>query len=869
MSSALQNLGRDFNKINWRSLDESRESNPVIESLLSEAMNTFILKKGMEEPDRSQHADFYIRAFNTILEEDFKKSKFRLSNGGSGSHVADVPPKKGGKQPAMKKAELIKQQNAEEKMKKTIKIFREKLVISSKDYMIQMNDTYIESFLSVVYWTLFLVLNKEKNIPPETILNGAVSLYRAIEQSSFLTEQAKRECTALLQGLNIVLEAKLTAMGGNPFDFLLGHLKIMVESHWDKIKPNKIALYPEQLQFLEIVTKDIHLPKLILLQSPPATGKTTLSIILSRLLHEKNKTTISKKTILYVCYNSIVRTEICKNAIIHGIDVKYWVAITKFDANDNKRKLYFRPHKSAYADWNKKRSESDRKLYEKARPDRFCDNVLKQWNFAQHEIKPHAKQNFAEYLANPPTEPDIEDGLPEIILADLESAHAILKEPKLAPLMIVFFDEPTASIYDPHMPHILNNAFTSILVSATLPKVQEIPAVVENFRIRHGFPEQNENAFLHILRSNRQFISCTFIGDDGNIFYAHSRLKSMDEIPDFLLQMEDEPLIKRSYSPEVVFHMIQSVDGLLPEELRFRTYFREYGMITHESIRDYACVLLRHVGESRNEEIWNILKNIRIQKIENIHAEHLFTKGAINYQNGTCLNVSLSTNFNRHIDTISTHFLDGSPRVQDIMNAYDSKTEALKKQISSTEKATGKDCQEKKMELQRELNDVRMEWPAEYILNSKAHAHKYKTLTGLHNPNAGMPISRENSGELEETREKLLYSGVGIYQPQEFSEKNMEMFMQQKDMFKLIVSNEEIVYGTNIGLSIIIIDKSFLEIANKNNCLQMCGRSGRIGKSDSATIIVQDSRIFDIILEKTDVNAEAKIMNDLVVKWTF
>ena len=79
----------------------------------------------------------------------------------------------------------------------------------------------------------------------------------------------------------------------------------------------------------------------------------------------------------------------------------------------------------------------------------------------------------------------------------------------------------------------------------------------------------------------------------------------------------------------------------------------------------------------------------------------------------------------------------------------------------------------------------------------------------------------------------------------------------KKDIFKGILSSPSIVYGTNISLSIIDIDQSFIEDGTKNIYYQLVGRAGRRGKSDSATVIFRDNLMLKEILKYEEVNIEA------------
>jgi hypothetical protein len=86
------------------------------------------------------------------------------------------------------------------------------------------------------------------------------------------------------------------------------------------------------------------------------------------------------------------------------------------------------------------------------------------------------------------------------------------------------------------------------------------------------------------------------------------------------------------------------------------------------------------------------------------------------------------------------------------------------------------------------------------------HANKNANLSSLTNPNVEIFGKLEDLESLNDIDSKLYFSGIGIYHPETFSSSRMNLFLQNKDKYKFILSTPSIVYGTNISLSIIDID---------------------------------------------------------------
>ena len=112
---------------------------------------------------------------------------------------------------------------------------------------------------------------------------------------------------------------------------------------------------------------------------------------------------------------------------------------------------------------------------------------------------------------------------------------------------------------------------------------------------------------------------------------------------------------------------------------------------------------------------------------------------------------------------------------------------------------------------------------------------------------------------------KLYLSSIGIYNHTELSKYELEVFLKDKDIFKFIVSDPSITYGTNINLTMVDIHENLVPISTRNTLYQLIGRSGRKGKSSSANIIFRSWDLFNIIVSNDDINDEAEnIENNLI-----
>ena len=859
----------------WKSV-ETRLTDPVMVELIHQAKLIFVERKIINTFDSLDLSvlRIYLNNFIEEMELQFppKKGSKSKSKPFSFSSIPEEIPaniekskqKKNSKKKGLT-AEEIRGKKAETDLLKSMTDFKNTLKIVNN--MPIQNKKFIESFFTIVYWVFYLI-TKAKDVHNEIYFNACISLYRALNDSkSFLTNEMINETEALLAEIEKLYFSKIPV--SRKFDSFLEYSRFTLESYWDTIKPTRIAFYEEQLEIMDYVLNNSDQSKLVFYQSPPANGKTLIATILAKLLSEQHGyRNHENKIVLYICYSPTVRDEVATSCYGIGVDVKYMLATTKPDPDNNGNpKTYLESHKSCYFEWKKKRYGKDKDLFDRAKiPDKKHEDLRRQWDWYMEATKPQSQQKWAEYMKR-----GEEDSIytynsmeanhaPQMIISDLDSAYALLNHPDFKGKFVTFFDEAFATSSLDITAKILSvlGGAPSILVSATLAKPEEIPTVISDFKIRNNVGDDA----IHIIDSTRQHISCTFVDSNGYLFSPHDRVNSIEELPVFINETLNEPLIKRGYSPEIVFNMSKNIDNLLPEELKFNTKFVHIGMLTHDSIRTYAKEILTYIVQENRNDIFEILRTNRIRKMENTGINTLLTSSSIHYESGKLLHVATPLNFNTHIENISRPLLDGSPRLSDIIDQYEQRIESSKKQLESFKKSKGTDKDEldtMRSELTKIIDEIKFSIDERFIINSPAHAQRFDNLSRLTQPIKSVFGNKDDVMLLDEIEGKLLLSRFGIYQPDSSNNAKMALFTRFKNVFKGILATSAIVYGTNIsGLTNIDIDASFLRDSSKHTLYQLVGRGGRKGKSPTTPIVLfRDDTMLDIILDVTSVNIEA------------
>jgi hypothetical protein len=856
--------------IRWRSLNKNKDVDPVGITLLKDAEN--LIKNNWDDSEQTLNDSStlpftaYSDSFDNFLKNKklpifFTKSeKDETKKEGNGlKYSKEKKDNKSGKEKKLSKAELIIQENKEKKLKAEINAFLETLDTPSCIPIAKKNPK--ESLLNIIYWALNLIHKKSisdgqvnsTNLDINQYIDCAISLYRSIEDSKFFLEP---KLVTISQNIVSQLQDKIFLKKSikSVCDIIITSSELISNCFWDKAKPKPIHLYQEQKEVLSTISQklDSNEPLLLIYKLPPASGKTLISICVSKVISNYNETyeELPKKTLLYICYSENVRDEV--SHLCKSNNIKFWFATRKQDKwENNKLKTYLRPYMNCYIDWRKPMDPKINNLeYMKNMKDfKYSEHLREQWEYYLNDVRPNNEKYNEVY--------DYERAnIPEMIISDLESAYTLMKD--FPNTFIPFFDETFAAANLNITAQIMSVLpKMSLLVSATLAEPSEIPIVINDFKTRHNL---EDDTFIKIVKSDKQHISCTFIEPGGNVFIPHSLVKDVSDLPEYMILLKSDPLIQRAYSPDVVFPMCFTAADNLPEELKPQLRFPFLGILTHESIRNYAFDILNHCSISQDQELFEKVKNVVIKKFDNMEVKNMFSSNAVHYHQHKTLHVASSINFSAHVEGISQLFLSGSPRVSDIISTYERTKISLENQLKTQEKNCKPDSNGRKYELeavQNELGNLRIQYPLEYLINSLAHASRFNTVSKLKNPNRDILTDVECINNLDDTRAKLFVSGIGIYHPEINTDSQAENFLDNKDKFKFILSTPAIVYGTNIPLTIVDIDSSFSGETTKNMLYQLIGRAGRKGKSHSANIILRDWSMIYKILQKDEINVEA------------
>lgn len=866
----LKTSGED---LNWKNLNNNHEDNSIVTALIKDSEKLF--NEDVNESEVKINNDL-IEEFNKFLNENKLGNYFENLNENQ-IELNENNTKKKTKKEKISKKDLLKINIEKEKNKKDIQKFLLKLSMDSnkKHYPLKKNKLY-ESFLNIIYWVCYLIKNKKSDIELEIYFDCAISFYRAIKEckdKDIINEPIINVCNTLLDKIQDIIKKR---NNNHVYELCFKYYYLITSSYWDSEKPNNVTLYDEQkdaiLNIQNALKNDN--PLLMFYWVPPANGKTLVSTIIAKNISKHNKEICKikpethRKILLYICYNDIVRNSVSSLCVTHNVDIKFWLATYHKDKYKNIYLVDFRPYKNCFPDWRKKKSPKLYKKDEESNDKRYSPDLRTQMyqyldetrplSIREKEIKNKKDKdikNNNDFILNNKLETC--QNLPEMIISDLDSAYEILKE--FPDLFIPYFDEAFAAsnqIITSKIMSVLPKI--SILISATLATPDKIPTILNNFKNKHNATDDN----IKYIYSNKQHINCDFISPDGDIISPHHNLNDCSEIENFIKLMDKNPLIQRGYSNLIVLDMYLKLRDFLPDD--FNSLFNEnLGAITNTRIRDFGRDMLYFCKD--NNDLFNIINKISVSKIKDNNINNIFTKNSYIYHDHNTLHVSNPINYVNYICELTNDFLNNSPKLKNIISDFNKKITLMNNEIKNIEKNCKADNKLNELtDANKRKESIKFEYPNEFIVNSFSHLKKFNEKNKINNYRKQL-FDIDVISNLDDLYAKLFLSSIGVYNQSDLTSYELQIFLKYKDTFKFILADPSIIYGTNISLTLIDINENLTPISTRNTLYQLIGRSGRKGKSSSATIIFRSMNLFNIIVEDNDNNEEAaNIENNLI-----
>jgi len=618
---------------------------------------------------------------------------------------------------------------------------------------------------------------------------------------------------------------------------LLSKPKMMMFSLAER-RTGSVNLYPQQVEIIDRVIRSIledH-PLLIGNRMPPGTGKTFMAVPMAQAIRSLGR----DKTLLFCCPNPLVNKFVASTTLI-GHDLHLWIG-KFFGYDENNEKIFMvRPHKRCFpASW--------KKIYKDDNPDKY-GNV---------------DQQFTYYSDRERT-----GRVPDMLVCDPTTCLEFLKIDSYRDRFVAFIDEVIGSLSTTEiMTRILRYLpEQAVVMSAILPRFEDIPFVVDGFHHRHSTP--GRQAVHHMIDASGVTIACTTIDPEGRLSVPHHHVEGdLQRIPELLESLSKDPLIRRMYAP---FHIVSMLDLLEKAESDPRTHWVNetriqdwkenlptLGKIDYPSLLAWWILVLQNILEHQDVSNWEKIVAYRPMVLKVVpDFSRMFSDQAFMYKSKH-LHILENKEIYVKYDAMCRPHLEGAPSIETLVRQRDKRLMELQEKgsrLDGKKKNSDKlDSKEKMQELSY-LNEEyaanqAIPWPSSYVMNSQNHFRRFHrdnnnnnnnniTIDDVENRDACI-LPRESEDAFSEDILAMMISGSILYEEDKMTEHQRRLALRVLPKMNFIVSGREVVFGTNIdGLTGLSIDQGFSDPANRSVLLQLIGRIGRVGMSYEARIMIQ------------------------------
>tara|TARA_B100000282_G_C31733835_1_gene492360 strand:+ start:291 stop:2828 length:2538 start_codon:yes stop_codon:yes gene_type:complete len=465
--------------------------------------------------------------------------------------------------------------------------------------------------------------------------------------------------------------------------------------------------------------------------------------------------------------------------------------------------------------------------------------------------------------------------------------------------IIMYWDEPTITL--DHNDHELHNTISKIwkenqiyniiLSSATLPELNKIKPVIENFKNKFDYLQIN----ISEIKSHDYKKSIPILNKDLKLISIHTLFPDFKEMKESLEFVKSNKTLLRYISLDEICKFIEFCLNEKIETIEnMNTYFNNsiYN-VNMKSIKEYYLHLLNMVNEEEFEIIYNHFKlNTKQKYITKGNGVLFTTYDAKTLTNGPTIFICEDTykiasfyiqqskipddkfqeimkkiSFNEHLQKDITSLEDKIALIQEKSDGAINNSNNLNGKCK--DKRSDKESDEMKS-FYKELNSIRskillINMDEQYIPNTAKHQRKWNNSDDICKKAFIPKIDEMQTKKIMElnvsnTFKVLLLLGIGVFMKDsllDYQELMKKMATEQK-LF-MIIASSDYIYGTNYQFCHGIIGKDLSNMTQEKT-IQSLGRIGRNNIQQDYSVRFRDDNLINNLFKKSSINIEANNM---------
>lgn len=438
-------------------------------------------------------------------------------------------------------------------------------------------------------------------------------------------------------------------------------------------------------------------------------------------------------------------------------------------------------------------------------------------------------------------------------------------------------DNPLAAAM---MQTMMTPMYKTILMSATLPRPDALPTLVDSFLDRFKIDRSKKHQHVKECTSTELDRGAVMCGPSGAVAFPHQRVESSGDLLKLCKRLPTDPLVLKAYTERALASLLLRWNVLeqekkLPEQFiknvtRPEKKFADLSDLSNASIRTYALELLGAVGEVGDDDFTKTFCHPRDMASDNLFpafdlAEMLFS----NAYAFPGLSLVAGDDPMGQMAGMSTKLQEQFPRASDIESD-------MKKQEEAAAKA------EKYKEDDEQATDgpqMKLKFSADLVIQSEQFLKRWcpKRPEGAHHiarllPTVAEYLSIKNL-PVDERWQMLALSGAGSFDPKMDSDPSNPVYTQwvheamTANKLVCVTAGKEFTWGANVPASTVVVTKSFAETTSVAGMLQYVGRAARRGLTTHGQAIFERDEDLERIFASPDGLSTEALTMERYAKW--
>lgn len=457
--------------------------------------------------------------------------------------------------------------------------------------------------------------------------------------------------------------------------------------------------------------------------------------------------------------------------------------------------------------------------------------------------------------------------------------------------IITYWDEPTISLdYETHEFHSIletnwkdNIIPNMVLSSATLPSMDEIHCVIQNFKTKFD----NCNVFNIVSHDCKKTIP--ILDSENNICLPHLLYTEKKALQKCVNHCKSYKTLMRHFDIQEICAFIKYVvehDLITKDRYTINEYFDSLFDITLVSVKQYYLDVLKHIAATWESHVREYKTHRKPRESSTIK---LTTSDAHTLTHGPSIYIT------NKVDLIAKYCLKLAQIPDEEMNIImkhlehnDSimdKVRLVEKDLKEfTDRVSGSSCDKDEKEslsssnarviqdfnhtiygLKNKLKSIHL--PYKYVPNTVEHLKRFDKshVTDASTCSIDDPIMEKILMTSVSTIWKmLLMLGIGIFK--EFDDieylEIMKKLANDQKLF-MIIASSDYIYGTNYQFCHEYIGKDIIETMTQEKAIQAFGRVGRQSTQQNYSIRLRSNDLIDKVFMEDKNKMEVKTMNRL------